>query len=263
MTTVYINSLSIIAPGMMGLAQAMPILKGEQAWQNTPMEKLVPELLPANERRRTTSLIKLCLKAAHEAMPDVGAEHALATVFASSEGDLEITDKICQALLLEDKPVSPTQFHNSVHNAAAGYWAIAAQFQKPSVSLSSGDTSFATGLLEAVSQIMIDKAPVLFVAYDYPAPPLLDDKRHFAFPFATAMLLSSQKSESTLASIEVRLKKSHQAESKCASASLEEIRTCNPIARSLPLLEAIVSNKNTVINLGYNAQQVLEVSVCQ
>lgn len=262
MTTIYINSLSIIAPGLVGLAQAMPILKGEQPWQNVPMEKIVPDLLPANERRRATSLIKLSLKAGQEAMPSLGAANAVATVFASSEGDLEITDKICKALLLDDKPVSPTQFHNSVHNAAAGYWAIAAQFQKPSVSLSAGDASFAAGLLETASQIMLDNAPVLYVAYDYPAPPLLDATRHFDFPFATAMLLSAQKGDDCLASFELALQYDKQQPSACKSASLEQIRQGNPIARSLPFLEAVVAEEGCTINVPYINQQTIEIRIC-
>lgn len=262
MTMIYINSLSIIAPGMMGLAQAMPILKGEQSWQGVPMEKIVADLLPANERRRTTSLIKLCLKTAQQAMPVVGAEHAVATVFASSEGDLEITDKICKTLLLDDKPVSPTQFHNSVHNAAAGYWAIAAQFQKPSVSLSAGDASFAAGLLETVSQIMLDEAPVLYVAYDYPAPPLLDATRHFDFPFATAMLLSREKGKGCLASFELAQTHGQQQASVCKNTSLEQVRQGNPIGQSLPLLEAVVAQDDVTILLPYINEQTIKVDIC-
>ena len=43
--------------------------------------------------------------------------------------------------------ISPTQFHNSVHNAAAGYWHIAAGSAAPSLSVGGHDGAFAAGLL--------------------------------------------------------------------------------------------------------------------
>lgn len=261
MATIYINSMSIVAPGMIGLAQALPILRGECDWQSVPMGNITPELLPANERRRTTALIKLALKAGQGAMPGSGVGNAVASVFASSESDPEITDKICKALLLDDKPVSPTQFHNSVFNAAAGYWAIAAQSQKLSVSLSAGDASFAAGLLEAISQVAMDAEPVLLIAYDYPAPPLLDALWHMDFPFSTALLLSNQKSDACLASITAEPAGDAMQPSTCESQSLEIMRHGNPIARSLPLLEAIVAERESTVILPYINQQTVLVRV--
>jgi len=261
MATIYINSMSIIAPGIMDRTQALSILRGECDWQHVPMGNITPGLLPANERRRTTALIKLALKAGQEAMLASGEEYAVASVFASSESDPDITDKICKALLLEDKPVSPTQFHNSVFNAAAGYWAIAAKSKKPSVSLSAGDASFTTGLLEAVSQVIVDAEPVLLVAYDYPAPPLLDAMWHIDFPYATALLLSSRKSDNCLASITVEAASDGVQPSMCASQSLEIMRHGNPVARSLPLLEAIAAEREGTVILPYINQQTVLVRV--
>ena len=48
----------------------------------------------------------------------------LPSVFASTHGDLAITDYMCETLATDPTAVSPTKFHNSVHNAAAGYWTI-------------------------------------------------------------------------------------------------------------------------------------------
>lgn len=87
MKPVYINTLSIAAPGLIGLEQALPILKGESQWQTSEFPKLAPQLLPANERRRMTNYIKLAIHVADEAnLPD----KALAAVFASSNGDCYI-----------------------------------------------------------------------------------------------------------------------------------------------------------------------------
>lgn len=261
MTRIYIHNLSVIAPGMMGMAQARPILRGEADWEFMAMDKLVPDMLPPNERRRTTALIKLALKAGQEAMPEQATATEFASVFASSEGDLEITDKICRALLLADKPVSPTQFHNSVHNAPAGYWAIAARSQQPSVSLSAADASFVAGLLESASQVTQDHRPVLLIAYDNPAPPLLDACRHFDFPFATAMMLSTEATNNSLATISIELNQDRRQLSPCQNASLESVRQGNPIASSLPLLEAICAAGHNEVVLPYLGEQTVTVQV--
>ena len=49
--------------------------------------------------------------------------------------------------------ISPTRFHNSVHNAAAGYWTIGAGCMQATTALSAYDATFAEGLLEALAQL--------------------------------------------------------------------------------------------------------------
>ena len=49
------------------------------------------------------------------------------TVFTSASGDPETCHALCEALASPERLVSPTRFTNSVHNAPAGYWHIAAQ----------------------------------------------------------------------------------------------------------------------------------------
>ncbi|MET0042628.1 MAG: beta-ketoacyl synthase chain length factor, partial [Candidatus Thiodiazotropha sp. 6PLUC3] len=79
--------------------------------------------------------IKIALQAAEEALRDYSDSEGVLSVFSSSEGDLDIIDQICLALSQEDRPVSPTQFHNSVHNAPAGYWSIGSGSHQGSTSL--------------------------------------------------------------------------------------------------------------------------------
>ena len=80
----------------------------------------------------------------------------IATVFASCGGDGPITHQICEVLAGPDRAVSPTAFHNSVHNAPAGYWSIATRSRAPSTSLCGHDGSFAAGLLEAATQVLAE-----------------------------------------------------------------------------------------------------------
>jgi hypothetical protein len=259
MKPVYINTLSIAAPGLIGLDQAIPVLTGKTQWQTSEFPKLAPQLLPANERRRITSYIKLALHVADEANL---AEKTLAAVFASSNGDFYITDRICKTLNMDVKHISPTQFHNSVHNAPSGYWAIAAKSQAASTSISTGDSSFSSGLLEAVTQVLCQQQDVLFVAYDYPAiEPPLNKFSDVTEVFATAFVLSLSKTENSYAAIKIDITNDKSEKSHCINASLNKLQDSNPIAESLPLLEALCLKSSTTLFLPYLNNSKLKVEV--
>lgn len=126
-----------------------------------------PQLLAANERRRAPETVAVALEVAAAACADAGADPALLpSVFASRHGELSITDYMCQTLAEDPASLSPTRFHNSVHNAAAGYWTIGAHAHAPATALSAGPWTFAQGMLEALTQLGEDAGQVLLVGYD-------------------------------------------------------------------------------------------------
>ena len=141
-----------------------------------PAGRPAPALLPANERRRAPDTVLVALEAAHAACTGSGRDPAtLPSVFASACGDMAITDHMCRTLATSPLELSPTRFHNSVHNAAAGYWTIGTGAMAPATALSAGSASFAMGLLEALAQLHAGAPAVLLVGYDGPAPPMLRD----------------------------------------------------------------------------------------
>jgi hypothetical protein len=73
---------------------------------------------------------------------------------------------MCATLIGDPTSISPTRFHNSVHNAAAGYWTIGAGAMAPATSISAFDGTFAQGLIEACVQLATGAEAVLLVAYD-------------------------------------------------------------------------------------------------
>ena len=73
----------------------------------------------------------------------------------------DITHQICEALARPEREVSPTSFHNSVHNAPAGYWSIATGSRLASTSICAYDVSFAAGLLEAAAYATVEHQPVM------------------------------------------------------------------------------------------------------
>lgn len=126
-----------------------------------------PQLLPPNERRRAPDSVAAALDVALAACTAAGRDpKALPSVFASMHGDLAITDYMCATLADQPSSVSPIRFHNSVHNAAAGYWTIGAGAMEPATSISAFDATFAQGLVEACAQLATGADAVLLVAYD-------------------------------------------------------------------------------------------------
>ncbi|MEI2453299.1 beta-ketoacyl synthase chain length factor [Lysobacter firmicutimachus] len=126
-----------------------------------------PQLLAPNERRRAPDTVAVALEVALAACQDAGRDPAsLPSVFASSHGDIAITDYMCATLAREPRTISPTRFHNSVHNAAAGYWTIGAGAMRPATAISALEASFAQGLIEALAQLAAGDEAVLLVGYD-------------------------------------------------------------------------------------------------
>lgn len=126
-----------------------------------------PQSVPPKERRRAGLMINLAVEVAHQACDDAAIDKSqIPSVFVSALGDTAITDYMCRKLAQPEKLLSPTKFHNSVHNAPSGYWTISAENRAPSSFVGGFRESFGAGLLEAVSQAHAFAAPVLLVAYD-------------------------------------------------------------------------------------------------
>ena len=222
-------------------------------------------LLPPNERRRSSDSVRWAVHVAQEAMTQSGlAPHSVRTVFASSDGEMAVFDALCQALTTPDRVISPTLFHQSVHNAAAGYWGIATSGQQSSTALSCYDDTFAAGFLEAVTVVCSEQDPALLVVYDLEAPVLLREARPITTGFAVAMVLVPESSGS-LAAVQVHLENVVEEEDgRLLQPDLERLRRDNPAARSLPLLSAIAVGGRRAVRLPLlDCQQlVLEIDVC-
>lgn len=261
MNVLAVESIGIIAPGLPNWVESRATLAGEQPYVAGSIPAATATLLPANERRRATMTIKWALHAAQEAMAQTHIDaQTVRTVFASSGGDSEIVDKICVALTQLERPVSPTHFHQSVHNTPAGYWTIATGCMQASNSLSAYDDSFAAGLLEAAALAWTDAAPVLLVAYDVPPPFPLSERRILVAPFAVALLLNPTPTARRQAVLRLKWQNSVSAD-RLADAELERLRLGNPAARSLPLLCAIAQRAARSVILSASTDAGLRVEI--
>ncbi|UCE90427.1 MAG: beta-ketoacyl synthase chain length factor [Pseudomonadota bacterium] len=260
MSTMYVEQIGVTGPGLAGWEASAPVLRGDAPYAHQALGKLSAELLPANERRRTTNTIRMALCAAQDAIASSNTPaEELATVFASSDGDLEIVDRICTALDTVERPVSPFHFHNSVHNAPAGYWAIATQSRRPSTSLSVYDATFAAGLLEAMTMVRAEQCPVLLVAYDFPPPPPLHTARLIGEPFAVALLLHHEATPASTTRLDIAMADDQGNEDRMQDTTLENLRTVNPAARALPLIMAIAREEAATVRLPYLPGSLLHI----
>lgn len=260
---IYVDGIGVWAPGLAGWAASREILAGGKSYQAALLPRPSPAILPPTERRRSSNTILLAIQAAEEAIECAAANpQELATVFASSSGDLDIVHDLCTALALPERQVSPTRFHNSVHNAAAGYWSIASGSQRPSTSLSCHDFTFVAGLVESIAQIAAECQPVLLVVYDWPPPPPLHAKRPLSAAFSVGMMLSSQKSERSIAALRIETAISCANQTSIMSdAGMETLRCGNPAARALPLLVVIARHQPAIVTLDYLDGNCLQVGV--
>ena len=244
-----IVGVSVWGPGLEGWDASRPILAGTLPYAHRASPAPPPAILAATERRRAGPVVRLALAVAQEAAAASGLPPAtLRSVFTSSNGDGVVVGAILDALATapgDARVVSPTQFHNSVHNAAAGYWSIAVGSREPATCLGCHDDSWAAGLLTAMAAVMADARPVLLCGYDHPLPPPLDTLRPCTDPFGVGLVLTPGRG------LRVRFA------SGCADATgprqpaLRALVGGNAIARAIPLLELLAAGTGGGIVLPY------------
>ena len=254
-----ILGVGLVGPGLAGWRESRAALAGEIAYTLAATAIPAPEALPATERRRAGKTVKLALAAGLAACADAGSEpRALAAVFSSSTGDGENQHAICEVLASNDRDISPTRFHNSVHNAPAGYWGIATGAMAPSDSLAAFDASFAAGLVEALGRLAADPTrEVLLVAYDAPYPEPLKATRPIADSFGVGLVLG--KGEGAGAHLTASF--TNDAPTRLSDAALESVRSGIPAARALPLLQLVASGRPGAVALEYLDGLALRVEI--
>jgi len=219
-----------------------------------------PGTLPPTGRRRTGRVVRLAFAAGLEATRQANvAPGGLPVVFSSSSGDGDNCHEICQTLATANRALSPTRFHNSVHNAPAGYWSIAAGSQLPSTTICASDGSFAAGLLEALAQMAVTDTATAVIAYDLDYPPPLHPARPIAGPFAIALVLEPEPGPSVPARLKVRL--TANAPGQVAHRELNTMLASIPAAQGVILLEAVAARRPATVNVSYLRPQTLQIEV--
>lgn len=262
MTTIriYVDGIGLLGPGLSSWEHASEVLT-ERAPYTAAATVLTPvERLPAAERRRVGVPVKLSIAIGLEAALHASADLAsLATVFSSTEADCDNTHAILEALASSERAMSPTRFHNSVHNAPSGYWSIATRSMQPSISLNTYDATFAAGLLEAATQIQSNGKPCMLLAFDTAFPEPIRHLRPIPDAMGVALLLNPKMTSASRAWLTLNL--SGAAATQLPQPELEQMRKDIPAARSLPLLALLAQQRSGTVVVDYLESLSLAIEV--
>jgi len=262
----WIDGVALWGTRLPGWEVARAVLRGEASapdikhGPDTPAQRPVPLLLPANERRRAPDSVALALEVAAKACAAAGREpRSLTSVFASTHGDLAVTDYMCETLAHTPALLSPTKFHNSVHNAAAGYWTIATGCMAPYTALSARGCTFAEGLLEALAQAECDGTGVLYVAYDIDARGPLASMAPSQGMLGAALVLATQRSPRTQALVHWNVR---EDESPSDPPALHAALVAgNAMACCLPLFESLARGTREHLAFPLGPRLVLDLAL--
>ena len=207
---------------------------------------LKPGLIPPRERRRAPQLVKMAIEVMDQAckMANMSPED-VAVVFSSARGDMQITDYMCQALAETPKLISPTRFHNSVHNAAPGYWSITTGAFTPGTAVSAHEHTAAMAFLEAAIQVVEENTPVVLVTQEVAAPFSLFDICPSKQAYSAAYLMTPPDfSNSAVCTLAFSVTEGAD-DIAVQDARLSQDLTSNLGARFLPLLTAIAGGEQS------------------
>jgi hypothetical protein len=261
---VVIEGIGLWSPELPGWSASQLILRGEAPAANA-VARPSPSLLAPNERRRAPDSVLLAFEIAQQACAMAGREPgSMPAVFASAWGDLAINDYLCATLVQSALDISPTRFHNSVHNAPAGYWAIATGCTASTNAISAGSATFAAGLLEAAVLAVIEDTPVLFAAYDIAATGALADVIKTRTALGIALVLAPRR-EHAGAALHLQVEPGSSATLAPDSTVLHPLQRDNPAAYGLPLLTALAlaEERTLVLPVGPRMNLNLEVLTWQ
>jgi hypothetical protein len=163
MKPVFVRGVGLYTPGF----------DSPRAWCERKEDALVDDppakVLEGALRRRATPLTRLSIEALVQATEVSGSDLTLiSSVWATAHGEHTPAIKMLAMMKRGEGRVSPTQFHNSVHNTAGGYASIASNNTARSTTLTGGSELVGSALLEAFGLLSAYGEDVAVVLADEP-----------------------------------------------------------------------------------------------
>jgi hypothetical protein len=256
---VFVEAIAFWSPSLPGWPIARAAIRGEGGFVEPAAKRPAPDILAAAERRRAPDSVALALEVAAAAQRESGRDPSLASVFTSAHGDLAVSDYMCATLASQPALLSPTRFHNSVHNAAAGYWTIGTNCMAASSALTAFQQSFAAGLLEAATQCVADDRAILLVAFDVQSVGPLATVTHSAGLLAAAFVLAPESGPQTQAAFDLALVAGPTTPVLLRSAAARSLQR-NAMADALPFLEMLALASAESLELPLSRSLALRLS---
>ena len=261
---VTVDGLAFWSSRLPGWDIARAVIRGEQPAPAAANPRPAPALLAPTERRRAPDTVAVALEVASRACENAGCTPAgLPSVFASTHGDLAISDHMCATLAATPTLISPIKFHNSVHNAAAGYWSIGTGSVAPYTAISAFQHTFGAGLLEAAVQVACGQQPVLYVAFDIEARGALASVAPSRGLLGVAMVLSPSTDSATGRRMILQMHDVDAASPTLARSPAAALVSDNALAPCLPLFEALaqLNDAAATVDLAVGDKVILRVTL--
>lgn len=259
---VAIEGVSFWASRLPGWDIARAVMRGEQAPPETPSARPSPTLLAPTERRRAPDTVAVALEVASRACEAAGRQPSdLPSVFASTHGDLAISDYMCSTLASTPALISPIKFHNSVHNAAAGYWSIGTGSLAPYTAISAHEYTFGAGLVEAATQVVCEQRPVLYVAFDIESKGALATMAPSRGLLGAALVLAPVSQSQQQRGLILTTESVAECQPTSARSAAVPLIADNALAPCLPFFEVLASSSPRTLRLALSRQTTLNVQV--
>ncbi len=198
-----IVSTSIALPGISGIESFIDLLRHTPLEFSTDTVDLpASDLLPIRLKRRMSRLIQMTVSTTFQARQSCAGSADAPLVYGSANGEINTIGSVLNEIFQEPPLVSPSAFHNSVHNSAPGYWSILTRLHHASTTISAGETTFGCALLQAAAMLS-DRDPFvqLTVGDEKIQVPQWADPGHTNIDFCGSMVLSRHTSGDALAHI--------------------------------------------------------------
>lgn len=172
--------------------------------ESAPIQEELPHSpklaqVPAMQRRRYSKLTKMQLEAAFQC----DAPTPCRSIFASRHGELNRTLGLLDNLV-EQEPLSPTAFSQSVHNTASGIYSILKGDQSSSTSIAASEETLLQSFIEAYGQLHQDPAPLILVFGDEPVPEIYSQfTNETGLPVSMAFVLSPISGKNSNATLSI------------------------------------------------------------
>ncbi len=238
MRPAYVRGIGLWTPGHASPASWC------QADPDPEVTKPEASLLEGPLRRRATPLTRMAIDAMHQAATMGNADlGTIPSVWATAHGEHSSAIALLAMMQRGEGKLSPTKFHNSVHNTASGYASIATGNRAPSTTLTGAGELVISAFVEATCMLESLERDIVLVLAD---EPLLAPYDHPGANtgLALAFLLSHDSDDALAVLSDLR---------RDAIAALKHDDSFGRlhVAAALPLMECIVRGKSGTVALEF------------
>jgi hypothetical protein len=201
-------------------------------------------LLEGPLRRRATPLTRMGIEVLQQVAAIGKADLAtIPSVWATAHGEHSAAIALLGMMQRGEGKLSPTKFHNSVHNTASGYASISSGNCAPSTTLTGGAELVASAFIEAACMLDEFDRDIAMVLADEPLLPPFD-RADASTALAIALLLSPRADGAFAMLSDVRRDAVAPVKHHALFGSLH-------VSAGLPLIERIVEGRGGTVALEF------------